>query len=72
MDFTGVGFGTRVKREMSDVGEDAERVSSDELKSRLRKTLDYLQKNNRPNWQTVVAENEKFLESLEKDERRRD
>jgi hypothetical protein len=54
-----------VRRQVADESEDAERVSRDELKSRLRKTLDYLQKNHRPNWQTVAAENEEFLKSLE-------
>lgn len=66
LDFTGAGgIGTRVEREMPDTGEEAERVSLEELKSRLRKTLKYLQDNDRPHWQTVMAENEEFLKSLE-------
>jgi hypothetical protein len=56
--------GTRVDREIPYGGESFERVSSDELRSRLRKTLKFLQDNVRPHWQTVVAENEEFLKSL--------
>jgi hypothetical protein len=67
-DFMGAGIShcaEHVRREVADESEDAERVSLEELKSRLRKTLDYLQKNNRPNWQKMVTENEEFLNSLE-------
>jgi hypothetical protein len=68
-DFTGVmesSIASRVKREMPDVGEDAERVSREELNSRLQRTLKYLQDNNRPNWEIVAAENKEFLNSNEK------
>jgi hypothetical protein len=68
-DFVGAGSShsaKHVRRQVADESECAERVSLDELKSRLRKTFDYLQKNNRPHWQTVVAENEAFLSSNEK------
>lgn len=58
---------TPVKRNIPDKSECAERVSLEEFKSRLRKTLKYLQDNDRPNWQTVLAENEAFLNSLEAD-----
>lgn len=66
-DFTGMNseFSARIDREVPDTGEDAERVSLDKFKSRLRKTLKFLQDNNRPHWQTVVAENEHLLQSLE-------
>jgi len=50
---------------MPDTGEDSERVSLDDLKLRLRKTLKYLQDNDRPHWQNVAAENEAFLRSME-------
>jgi hypothetical protein len=60
-DTMGSSIAGRVPREMSDVGENAERVSLKELKNRLRKTLKCLQENNRPHWQTVAAENEEFL-----------
>ena len=46
-------------------GECSERVSLDEFRSRLRRTLDFVRTNERPNWQTVVAEHSKFLESIE-------
>lgn len=65
LDFTEVGTSSakRVDREIPYGGESFERVSLDELKDRLRKTLTFLEDNNRPHWQTVVAENEAFLES---------
>jgi hypothetical protein len=47
-------------------GECSERLTLDEFRMRLRKTLDFLRENERPNWQTVVAEHQKFLESLER------
>jgi hypothetical protein len=46
-------------------GELSERVSADEFKRRLRATIDFVRTNQRPNWQTVVAEHTKFLQSLE-------
>ena len=57
--------GTRVDRKIPYGGENFERVSSDELRSRLRKTLKFLQDNKRPHWATVVAENEAVLASPE-------
>jgi hypothetical protein len=45
-------------------GECSERVSLDEFRSRLRQTLDFVRTNERPNWQTIVAEHTKFLDSL--------
>jgi len=68
LDFTHVGENTkRVDREMPNIGECFERVSIDELKARLRKTLKFLEDTNRPYWQTVVAENKAFLESTVSD-----
>ena len=46
-------------------GELSERVSLAEFRSRLRGTLDYVRTNERPHWQTVVAEHTKFLDSIE-------
>ena len=46
-------------------GELSERVSLDEFRSRLRRTLDFVRTNERPHWQTVVAEHTKFLDSIE-------
>lgn len=65
LDFNSGGIGSPVHREIPLIGENAERVSFEEFASRLRKTLQFLRDNNRPNWQTVVAENEAFLESFE-------
>ena len=45
-------------------GECSERVSLDEFRMRLRRTLDFIRTNERPDWQTVVAEHEKFLASV--------
>ena len=55
-----------VTRPIPDMGENSERLSSEEFRIRLKKTLDFLRENNRPNWQVVVAENEAFLNSIEK------
>lgn len=46
-------------------GEDSERVSEGEFSRRLKCTVDFVRTNNRPNWQTVVAEHSKFLDSIE-------
>lgn len=46
-------------------GELSERVSLVEFRSRLRRTLDFVRTNERPHWQTVVAEHAKFFDSLE-------
>ncbi len=43
----------------------SERVSLEEFRSRLRRTLDFVRTNERPNWQTIVAEHTKFLNSME-------
>jgi hypothetical protein len=50
-------------------GECSERVSLAEFRNRLSRTLDFVRTNQRPNWQTVVAEHEKFLSSIEHDNR---
>lgn len=47
------------------LGELSERVSLDEFKSRLKRTLDFVRTNERPNWQAVVAEHTKVLDALE-------
>jgi hypothetical protein len=46
-------------------GELSERVSLDEFRSRLKRTLDFVRTNDRPNWQTIVAEHTKFLDSIQ-------
>jgi len=67
LDFTEPGYPyvQRVDREIPYRGESFERVSSEELESRLRKTLQFLQDNDRPHWQTVIAENKAFLKTLD-------
>jgi hypothetical protein len=45
-------------------GELSERVSSDEFRVRLKRTLDFIRTNGRPNWQAIVAEHTKFLDSI--------
>ena len=52
-------------RTPSGPGELSERVSTEEFKKRLRETIEYVRTNERPNWQTVVAEQSKFLQSIE-------
>lgn len=52
-------------RPQSGPGELSERVSLAEFRSRLRRTLDFVRTNERPHWQTVVAEHAKFLDSIE-------
>ena len=47
-------------------GEMSERVSLDELRSRLKRTLEYVRTNERPNWQTIVAEHTQFLDAIGK------
>jgi hypothetical protein len=56
---------TWIERDMTYMGECSERLTLDEFRVRLKKTLDFLRQNERPNWQTVVAENEAFLKSID-------
>jgi hypothetical protein len=66
LDFCGGGIGRgMLDRQIPYRGENSERLSLEEFKNRLRKTLKFLQDDNRPHWQTVVAENEALLASLE-------
>jgi len=66
LDFDGQGgIGQEISRDIPDSGEVSERVSLDEFRARLKKTLEFLRANDRPNWQTVVAEHQRFLESIE-------
>jgi hypothetical protein len=48
------------------IGEASERVSFEDFRARLTGTLDFLRTNQRPSWQTVVAEHGKFLHSLDR------
>jgi hypothetical protein len=52
-------------RPPSGPGELSERVSLAEFRSRLQRTLDFVRTNERPNWQTIVAEHAKFLDAVE-------
>jgi hypothetical protein len=56
-----ISFGSRSP---SEPGENSERASAAEFKQRLKKTIDYIRANKRPNWQTIVAEQTKFLDSI--------
>lgn len=59
------GMGLDFRPHTGQVGECSERVSLDEFRIRLRRTLDYVRTNERPNWQTIVAEHTKFLDSFD-------
>lgn len=59
------GSGSGFRPHTGQIGECSERVLLDEFRSRLRQTLDFVRTNERPNWQTIVAEHTEFLESLE-------
>jgi hypothetical protein len=52
-------------RERSGPGEQSEWVSENEFKQRLKATINYLREKQRPNWETIVAEQTKFLESID-------
>ena len=58
----GIGSGPRLHS--LEGGECSERVSQDEFRRRLQRTLDFIRTNERPNWQAIVAEHEKFLNSI--------
>ncbi len=45
-------------------GEFSERVSFDEFRRRLEKTLDFLKEKKRPHWEAVVKEHSEFLNRL--------
>jgi hypothetical protein len=65
VDWSGVGFRTHTGQ----IGECSERVSLDEFRRRLQGTLDFIRTNERPNWRTIIAEHEKFLDSIEHESR---
>ena len=44
--------------------ERGEWLETDEFKQRIRKTLDFLKENKRPNWERIVKEHEPFLETI--------
>jgi hypothetical protein len=51
-------------RPKSGQGELSERISLEEFRTRLRRTLDFVRTNDRPHWPTVVADHNKFLDFL--------
>jgi hypothetical protein len=59
-----VDFGIGMRPRSIQEGDYSERVSLNEFRSRLRRTLDFVRTNERPNWQTIVAEQTKFLDSI--------
>jgi hypothetical protein len=52
-------------RELAGPGECSERVSFEDLRQRIQKTLDFLRENDRPNWQAVVEEHQRFLATFD-------
>jgi O-acetylhomoserine/O-acetylserine sulfhydrylase-like pyridoxal-dependent enzyme len=48
-----------MERKITRPGECSETVSLDEFRKRLGQTIDFVQKNQRPNWEAVVAEQTK-------------
>jgi hypothetical protein len=58
-------------REDAGPGEFSERVSLAELKWRLEATLEFLQSNERPNWEAVVEEHRQFMKQVEDNEAER-
>jgi|SRR5688572_1985947 len=53
------------ERPRSGPGELSERIPIEEFRERLKRTLDFIRTNERPNWEKVVAEHTKFLDSIE-------
>lgn len=66
VDFT-LGLYAPRDTEVISPGECSETLSTEQFRTRLRRTLDFVRTNNRPNWQAVVAEHTKFLESIERE-----
>lgn len=52
-------------RPLSGPGELSERVTKEEFRRRLSNTLDFIRTNERPYWQTVVAEHAGFSDPIE-------
>ena len=52
------------ERSIKEKGELSERLSPEEFRVRLKRTLDFLRVNERPNWEFVVAEHTKLLDAL--------
>jgi hypothetical protein len=59
------GGGSSFRLHTDQIGECSERISQDELRRRLGATLDFIRTNERPNWRMIVAEHEKFLNSIQ-------
>lgn len=59
-----VDFGTGMRPRSEEDRDYSERVSFDEFRRRIQQTLDFIRTNNRPNWQTVVVEETRFLNSI--------
>ena len=49
--------------------EGGELVETSEFRRRFQKTLEFLRENKRPHWQAIVAEQTRFLDSLERGEK---
>lgn len=59
-----IGKSSERVTQVTSAGECSETLSNVDFGARLQRTLDYLRTNSRPNWQTVLAEHTKALESL--------
>ena len=59
------GGGSSFRPHLGQSGECSQRISPAEFRRRLSGTLEFIRTNERPNWQTVVAEHERFLKSIE-------
>ena len=58
---SGISLPVTYGREWSEL---AVAITTPEFKRRLRRTIDYLKENNRPNWQTVEKEHGAFLNTI--------
>lgn len=63
------GSGSSSRPHSGQIGECSERVSQGEFCARLRGTLDFIRTNERPNWETIIAEQARFLNSVEHEHR---
>ncbi len=53
-------------REFDGNGEQSEQLTDDQFLARLEKTLQFIEENERPNWESIVKEHRAFLEKVRK------
>jgi hypothetical protein len=61
-----VDFACAPARAVAAPGECSERLSNKAFASRLRSTLDFVRTNQRPNWETVIAEHAAVIAALDR------